>query len=301
MREYTLPMKIVSGSSNPALAQNIADQLKTTVIPCDISKFANGESRIKVGLEAKGQDILLIQSFSVPVDEHIIETLLIADALERLGARSVQLFVPWFGYSFQDKVFLPGQPLSAKVIARIIESAYIQKVYLLDLHNISIPGFFSIPTYHLTVMDTFVGHVKKHFDLSDAVVASPDYGGLKRARSFANELKLDLASVEKHRDLQTGEVTTAKLEGDVKGKTVFIFDDAILSGATTIEVSKILKEHGAKAVHFFATHGVFTGQAPHNLVDSPVDSVIITNSIARENIPEKIQVLDVSKTLVENL
>jgi ribose-phosphate pyrophosphokinase len=294
-------MKIVSGSSNPVLAQNIADQLKTAVIACEISKFANGETRLQISPEAKGQDILLVQSFSVPVDEHIIETLLIADALERLGARSVKLFVPWFGYSFQDKVFLPGQPLSAKVIARIVESTCIEKVYLLDLHNISIPGFFSIPTYHLTVMETFVRHIKKHFKLDQAVVASPDYGGLKRARSFANELKLELASVEKHRDLQTGEVTTAKLEGDVKGKNVFIFDDAILSGATTIEVSRTLKEHGAEAVHFFATHGVFTGDAPHNLIDSPVDSVIITNSIARANTPEKIQVLDVSQTLVENL
>lgn len=294
-------MKIVSGSSNPTLAQQIAGQLHTSVIPCEISKFANGESRIRVDAEARGEDILLVQSFSVPVDEHIIETLLIADALERLGARSVQLFVPWFGYSFQDKVFLPGQPLSAKVIARIIESTCIQKVYLLDLHNISIPGFFSIPTYHLTVMDTFVRYVKEHFELSEAVVASPDYGGLKRARSFANELKLELSSVEKHRDLQTGEVTTAKLEGNVREKTVFIFDDAILSGSTTIEVSKILKEHGAKAVHFFATHGVFTGEAPHNLIDSPVDSVIITNSITQESALEKIQILDVSKTLVENL
>lgn len=294
-------MKVVSGSSNPSLAQNIADQLQTEIIPCEIGKFANGESRIQVDQAAKGQDILLVQSFSLPVDEHIIETLLIADALERLGAQSVELFIPWFGYSFQDKVFMPGQPLSAKVMARIIESTCIQKVHLLDLHNISIPGFFSIPTYHLSIMSTFAQYVREHFKLDQAVVASPDYGGLKRAREFAKELSVELVSVEKHRDLKTGEVATVKLEGDVQDKIVFVFDDAILAGSTTIEVSKILKEHGAQAVHFLATHGVFTGDAPHNLIDSPVDSVVITNSIAQTNLPSKITVLDVSKTLVENL
>lgn len=294
-------MKIVSGSSNPQLAQQLAATLKFPLVKCQISKFANGEKRITVDTAAKREDVLLVQSFSDPVDEHIIETLLIADALERLGARSIELFVPWFGYSFQDKVFLPGEPLSAKVIARIVENTSIKKVYLLDLHNVSIPGFFSIPTYHLSAVEVFVDYTKKHFDLKNAVVVSPDYGGLKRAKVFADELKLDLASVEKHRDLKTGEVTTAKLEGNVTDKIVLIFDDAILSGRTTIEVSKFLKEKGAKEVHFFATHGVFTGTALKDLNQSKVDSVVVTNSIAHDQKFKKITMLDISPILVENI
>jgi ribose-phosphate pyrophosphokinase len=294
-------MKIISGSASPKLAQNISLQLNVPIVECDIDNFANGEKRIKVANEVKNEEILLVQSFYKPVDERIIETALIADSLERLGAKEVSLFIPWFGYSFQDKVFIPGEPLSAKVIAKIIESTCIRKVYLLDLHNISIPGFFSVPTYHISAMDQFVANIEEHFDLKQGIVVSPDFGGIKRARKFANELHLDMASVEKRRDLKTGQVTTTKLDGDVEGKTVFIFDDAILSGQTVVEVAKLLKEKGAKEIHFLATHGVFTGDALENLENSMVDSVTITNSIERPEQYKKITVLDISKTLVDNL
>ncbi|MCC6710786.1 MAG: ribose-phosphate pyrophosphokinase [Candidatus Pacebacteria bacterium] len=294
-------MKIVAGSASSQLATNIALQLNVPLVNCDIDTFANGEKRIKVANEVKNEEILIVQSFYQPVDERIIETTLIADALERLGAKEVSLFIPWFGYSFQDKVFLPGEPLSAKVIAKIIESTCIKKVYLLDLHNISIPGFFSIPTYHISAMSEFVKHISEHFNLSEAIVVSPDFGGLKRARQFANELHLDLASVDKKRDLKTGQVTTNKLDGDVTGKTVFIFDDAILSGQTVVEVAKLLKDQGAKEIHFLATHGVFTGNALEILENSQVDSVTITNSIERPEQYSKITVIDISKILVDNL
>lgn len=294
-------MKIISGSASPELAQNISLQLNAPLVECEIDTFANGEKRIKVANEVKNEEVLFIQSFYKPVDERIIEAALIADSLERLGAKEVSLFIPWFGYSFQDKVFVPGEPLSAKVIAKIIESTCIKKVYLLDLHNISIPGFFSVPTYHISAMDEFVAHIGEHFDLKQAIVVSPDFGGIKRARKFANELHLDMASVEKRRDLKTGQVTTTKLDGDVKNKTVFIFDDAILSGQTVVEVAKLLKEKGAKEIHFLATHGVFTGNALEELENSMVDSVTITNSIERPEQYKKITVIDISKTLVDNL
>lgn len=294
-------MKVIAGSASLKLAQNIALQLNVTLVNCEINNFANGEKKIRVANEVKNEEVLLVQSFYKPVDERIIETALITDALERLGAKEISLFIPWFGYSFQDKVFLPGEPLSAKVIAKIIESTCIKKVYLLDLHNISIPGFFSVPTYHISAMDEFVKHIEEHFDLSKAIVVSPDFGGIKRARLFANQLHLDMASVEKRRDLKTGQVTTTKLDGEVKDKTVFIFDDAILSGQTVVEVAKLLKENGAKEIHFLATHGVFTGNALTELEDSMVDSVTITNSIERPEQYQKITVIDISKILVDNL
>ncbi len=294
-------MKVIAGSASLKLAQNIALQLNVTLVNCEINNFANGEKKIRVANEVKNEEVLLVQSFYKPVDERIIETALITDALERLGAKEISLFIPWFGYSFQDKVFLPGEPLSAKVIAKIIESTCIKKVYLLDLHNISIPGFFSVPTYHISAMGEFVKHIEEHFDLTKAIVVSPDFGGIKRARLFANQLHLDMASVEKRRDLKTGQVTTTKLDGEVKDKTVFIFDDAILSGQTVVEVAKLLKENGAKEIHFLATHGVFTGNALTELEDSMVDSVTITNSIERPEQYQKITVIDISKILVDNL
>lgn len=294
-------MKVIAGSASLKLAQNIALQLNVTLVNCEINNFANGEKKIRVANEVKNEEVLLVQSFYQPVDERIIETALITDALERLGTKEISLFIPWFGYSFQDKVFLPGEPLSAKVIAKIIESTCIKKVYLLDLHNISIPGFFSVPTYHISAMDEFVKHIEKHFDLGKAIVVSPDFGGIKRARLFANQLHLDMASVEKRRDLKTGQVTTTKLDGEVKDKTVFIFDDAILSGQTVVEVAKLLKENGAREIHFLATHGVFTGNALQELENSMVDSVTITNSIERPEQYQKVTVIDVSKILVDNL
>ena len=150
-------------------------------------------------------------------------------------------------------------------------------------------------------MKEFVNHIEDHFDLSSSIVVSPDFGGIKRARMFANELHLDMASVEKRRDLKTGQVTTTKLDGDVKDKTVFIFDDAILSGQTVVEVAKLIKEKGAKEIHFLATHGVFTGDAIKSLEESMVNSVTITNSIERLEQYPKITVLDISKVLVDNL
>lgn len=294
-------MKIVSGSSDPQLAANIAKQLQTTVIPCKIAKFANGEKKITVSEEARDEKILLVQSFSQPVDEHIIETLLIADALERLGVESIELFVPWFGYSFQDKVFSPGQPLSAKVIAETLSNTSISKVYLLDLHNINIPGFFATPTDHLTALPIFTKYIQDNYQLTDALVVSPDFGGVKRAQEFADQLGLDIEVVEKRRDLKTGEIASMKLDGEITGKTIFIFDDAILSGGTTIKVTELLKEKGAKAVHFFATHGVFTNDALDKLGKSAIDSVVITNSITQADKNEKIVILDVAPAVVAKL
>ena len=148
----------------------------------EITKFANGEKRIWIKENVSGSDVVLIQSLSYPVDENIIELLLLIDALERAGAKDVHLIIPWLGYSLQDKVFRPGEAIAAKVVANLISNSNVKRVYLLDVHNTSIPGFFSIPTSHLTAMDIFVTYVKNNFAGSDLIVASPDFGGLKRAQ-----------------------------------------------------------------------------------------------------------------------
>lgn len=292
-------MKIISGSSNKKLAQNIADKLSLPLIDTEITTFANGEKRIWIKEQVRGENISIVQSFSHPTDEHIMEFLLITDALERLGARHINLIVPWMGYSLQDKVFREGEPIAAKVVANLVSNAYIKRAFLLDLHNTSTPGFFSIPTQYLSAIDLFAYYAKNNFDLNQTIIASPDFGGLKRARVFANKLDLDLANIDKHRDLKTGEVTAVGVHGHVKDKIVLLFDDCILSGGTVVEAAELLKNEGAREVHFLSTHGLFTGDAKENLQKSQVDSVVITNSIHQTSLPEKIKVLDVSQIFVD--
>lgn len=287
-------MRILSGSSNEPLAQKIAEKLKTTLVPVEISTFPNGEKRVWISDSVKGETIAIVQSFSGNVDSEIIEFLLLADALERGGARHVHAIIPWMGYSLQDKVFRAGEPIAAKVVANLVSTAFIKRVQLLDLHNTSIPGFFSIPTQHLSALELFVKYSQDTFDLQKAVVVSPDFGGLKRARVFADSLNLELANIDKTRHLETGIVTPQKISGEVEGKTCLVFDDVINTGSTVKQVAQFLKEHGASNVHFIVTHGLFAGPALSEISDDAIDSIVISNSILHQSPPEKINTIDVS-------
>lgn len=288
-------MKVIAGSSNIHLAQSIAATLQLDLIPTEITKFANDEKRIKILGEVQGEDIILVQSFSTPVDEHIIEFLLLTDALERMGARQINAIIPWFGYSLQDKVFQDGEPLSAKVIANLISNTYLHRVFLLDVHNPSIAGFFSVPTHHLSAVSLFTQYVKDNFDLNQTIVASPDFGGLKRAAEMAKILELDLVNIAKKRNLQTGEIIHMELQGNVADKTVLVFDDVIVSGGTVIEAAEILKQAGAKEVHFLVTHGLLVNDALQKIEESALDSVVISDSVSHQQLPNKIKVIDCTK------
>ncbi len=295
-------MKLISGSSNKNFANQLANHLGIKQLSVDISKFANDEKRVWIKDQVKGENIILVQSFSAPVDEQIIETLLLCDPLERLGARHVNMVIPWMGYSLQDKVFREGEPISAKVVADLISHAYNKRIFLLDVHNTSVPGFFSKPTHHLSAIDLFVSYVRENFDLNSSIVASPDFGGLKRARVFANKLDLDLVNIDKHRDLHTGDVTAVDIQGGaVEGKNIIFFDDVIVSGSTVIEAAKIMKQRGAQKVSFFSTHGLFVNDAISKLQDSQVDEVIITNSIHHPNLNNKIKVIDATPLFAQEI
>jgi len=294
-------MKIISGTSNSKLAGLLAQNLGLELLKTDISSFQNNEKRVWIQEDVTGQEVILVQSFSNPVDSTIIEFLLLADALERMGAKRVYAVIPWMGYSLQDKVFRTGESIAAKVIANLVSSSFIHRVYLLDLHNSSIPGFFSVPTIHTSGSDLFSQYTTDHFNLSEIVVASPDFGGLKRARSFAEKLDVPLVNVDKQRDLHSGEVTASAVHGDVTGKKVILFDDIIMSGGTAVETAKLLKEQGAAETHFFATHGLFVGNALAKLNDSDLDSIVVTNSVDQNNLPEKTTQIDCSATLAQTL
>ncbi len=263
--------------------------------------FANGEKRVWIKEKIDGQDVVLVQSFSDPVDANIIETLLIIDALERLGARDIHVVIPWLGYSLQDKVFRDGEPIAAKMIAKIISHSYVKRVYLVDLHNTSITGFFDVPTSHTTAMTLFAEYANSTLGNKNAVVASPDFGGMKRARQFATLLDVDLVNIDKTRNLKTGDVTAVGLHGDVGNKTVVVYDDIIVGGSTVTETAELLKQEGAKEVHFYSTHGLFVGNALQRITESPVDSVLITNSVAHEKLPARFKTLNLAPLLAQTL
>lgn len=294
-------MKILSGSSNRPFAQAVAEKLGLTLTNVEISTFANGELRVWIKEPVKGENIILVQSFSHPTDEYIIECLLLIDALERMGARHVNVVIPWMGYSLQDKVFRDGEPIAAKVVANLISKTYVKRAFLLDLHNSSTPGFFEIPTEHLSALNVFAEYAEQNFDLSNFVIASPDFGGLKRARVFAERLDLDLINIDKHRNLHTGKVEAMGVSGEVEGKSVIIFDDLINSGSTVVSAAEILKQEGAKEVHFFATHGPLVPTAYHILEESLIDSVVVTNSINHHGHSGKVKTLDVSGLFANEL
>ncbi len=294
-------MKIISGSSNRTLAESIAKHLNSELVDVEIGKFSNGEKRVWIKGPVRGQNVTLVQSLSEPTDEHLIESLLLVDALERMGARHINFVMPWMGYSLQDKVFREGEPIAAKVVANLLSNLYIKRVFLLDLHNSSIPGFFSIPTQYLLAHELFTEYAKKTFDLKNFVVASPDFGGLKRARTFAEGLDLELINIAKHRDLKTGETHAFGLHGEVEGKSVLIYDDLINTGSTIGTATSILKENGAKEVHFFATHGTFANNGYERVAQSGADSVVVTNSIQQNNTPKNIHVLDVGPLFADSL
>lgn len=293
-------MKIFAGSSNQLIAQKIAEKLGVQLGEVEIGTFPNGEKRVWIKESVKGENVVLVQSFSRPVDEYIVEFLLLADALERAGARHISVVIPWLGYSLQDKVFREGEPIAAKVIANLVSNAHVKRVFLLDLHNSSTPAFFSIPTQHSTALQLFVDYIKQNFSLENTVAASPDFGGLKRARAFAELLGLDLMNIDKNRDLKTGEIIGMGLNGEVEGKSVFIFDDIVNSGGTIISAADLLKRNGAKEVHFFATHGIFA-KGFEAVINSAVDSVVLTNSITQNISHPKIKILDASGIFADEL
>ncbi|MEX0895992.1 MAG: ribose-phosphate pyrophosphokinase [Patescibacteria group bacterium] len=288
-------MKLLSGTSNTPLAKQIADHFSLPLINTEISEFGNGERRIWIKESLSGQDVVITQSLAHPTDTNIMELLLLCDAVERLGARDVHLLVPWLGYSLQDKAFRQGEAIAAKVVANLLSSAYVRRVYLLDVHNTSIPGFFSVPTLHLSAMELFKQHVRTELKPENIVVASPDFGGLKRARQFADMLDTELVNIDKHRDLNSGQIESSILHGDVKGKTVLVYDDTIQSGGTVVEAADTLKEQGAEKVIFFATHGPMVEAAFKKIGQSSIDQVIVTNSVAHHDIAvSKLKTIDVS-------
>jgi ribose-phosphate pyrophosphokinase len=275
-------MKVFSGSSNPALARKIAQELKIKVGKIELSRFGNGECRVWIKEEVINSKAIIVQSFSQPPDENLIEFCLIADALKRLGVKKIISVIPWLGYCVQDKVFRPGEPLSSKVIARILQTLKISRIITLDLHNQAIAGFFDLPFTELFATYTFVDYFKKRKLEIDTIV-SPDIGAFKKSIKFAQAFGLPVVTINKERDLATGKVSIVSVSETIKGKRVLIVDDFISTGGTLIQTIHYLKEKGVKKIYACLTHHFYIKGVQEKIEESPLDCLFVTDSIQKPN------------------
>jgi ribose-phosphate pyrophosphokinase len=273
-------MKLIAGNSNPKLAQAIAKNLRTSLMKAEVTRFADHEIWVEVQENVRGEDVFLIQSTCYPTNDNIIELLICLDALKRASARRITAVIPYFGYARQDRKPGPRTPISAKLMANIITSAGADRVLTVDLHAGQIQGFFDIPLDNLYAEPVLVKDIKSRFkNLDNLVVASPDVGGVARARSLAKKLdNADLVIVDKRRE-RAGVSEVMNIIGDVKGKDVIICDDIVDSAGTLCNAAKAIKKEGAKSVSAYITHGVLSGKAVERIKDSVLDSVYVTDTI----------------------
>jgi ribose-phosphate pyrophosphokinase len=270
-------LKIFTGSSNPALAGEICDYLGIPLGGATIEKFPDGEKSIRVEDNVRGRDCYVVQSTCTPVDENLVELLIYLDCLQRASARRVTAVIPYFGYARQDRKDEGRVPITAKLVANIITAAGANRVLAIDLHTQQLQGFFDIPVDHLTG-ELVLSRYFKDKKISNLTVVSPDVGNIKTAAKYVAHLGGDLAIVHKRR-VSGGEVNAYEIIGDVAGRNILMCDDIIATAGTVCSAAKLVKQRGAEKIYVGATHGVFVAQAFERLVQSPIDEVVVTDTI----------------------
>lgn len=293
----TQPLVIFSGNSNKTLAKRICKYLGVPLGKADIQKFPDGEVSAKIEADVRGADVFIIQPTCTPVNDHLMELLILVDALKRASSARITAVIPYFGYARQDRKDEGRVPITAKLVANLIETAGVDRVVTLDLHAAQIQGFFDIPVDHLYGSRVIARYLKR-LDLSDLVVTSPDVGGLKMAWAYAKLLDARLAVVEKRR-ISPDSVEVGFVIGDVSGRNVVIVDDLISTGGTVTQAARLLKEKGAERVIIAATHAVFCGPAVERLTAAPVEEIIVTDTIPVTATLPNLQVLSVADFLGE--
>src|SRR3984893_4952565 len=271
-------IKLVSGNSNPALADAIAAHLATPLTKAVVRRFADMQIFVEIQENVRGSDVFVIQSTSYPANDHLMELLLIIDALRRPSARRITAVIPYFGYARQDRKFGSRSPISAKLVANMITHAGVDRVMTLDLHAGQIQGFFDIPTDNLYASPVMVRDIRERLDLSKVMVVSPDVGGVVRARGLAKRINTPLAIIDKRRE-RAGESEVMNVIGDVDGHTCILVDDMVDSGGTLVNAADALLANGAKDVFAYISHGVLSGGAAARITSSKLKELVITDSI----------------------
>ncbi|WP_375625782.1 MULTISPECIES: ribose-phosphate pyrophosphokinase [unclassified Bartonella] len=271
-------MKLFCGNSNPRLAEDVANYLNIPLGKATVKRFADQEIFVELHENVRGQDVFVLQSTSYPANDHLMELLIMIDALRRSSARRITAVIPYFGYARQDRKPGPRTPISAKLVANLITEAGAHRVLTLDLHAGQIQGFFDIPTDNLYAVPVISRDVKVHYSLENVIVVSPDVGGVVRARSLAKRLNSLLAIVDKRRE-RPGESEVMNIIGDVSGKDCLLLDDIVDSGGTLCNAASALLKHGANSVTAYITHGVLSGNAIERISNSEMKELVITDSI----------------------
>src|SRR6266700_237150 len=252
-------IKLVAGNSNPALAQAIAQGLDLPLTKAVVRRVADMEIFVEIQENVRGSDVFIIQSTSYPANDHLMELLIITDALRRASARRITAVIPYFGYARQDRKVGSRSPISAKLVANLITHAGVDRVMTLDLHAAQIQGFFDIPTDNLYASPVIVRDIRERFDLSKVMVVSPDVGGVVRARGLAKRINTPLAIIDKRRE-RAGESEVMNVIGEVAGRTCLLVDDIADSGGTLVNAADALLEQGATEVYAYISHGVLSGE-----------------------------------------
>jgi ribose-phosphate pyrophosphokinase len=290
---------VFSGNANKALARRVADYLNLPLGNCEVSRFPDGEIDVKVLEDVRGADVYVVQPTCPPVNENLIELLILIDCLRRASAERITAVVPYFGYARQDRKAEGRVPITAKLVANMIVSAGAQRALAMDLHAHQIQGFFDIPMDHLYAAPVLVDHFRK-LELHDLTVVSPDVGGVKMARAYAKRLGAGLAICDKRRS-GPSETEVMNVIGDVEGRNVVLVDDLISTGTSITEASRACKSRGAKDVWICATHPVLAGSALEKLRKAPLKEIVVTDTIPVDgkDVPGNLRVLSVANLLGE--
>ena len=293
-------LAIFSGNSNPVLAKKICDYLNLPMGNAKVKTFSDGEIQIEIDENVRSKDIFLIQSTCEPVNSNLVELLLMLDAFKRSSASRITAVIPYYGYARQDKKVAPRVPISAKLVADMLEVAGANRMITMDLHAGQIQGFFNIPVDNLFAAPVILEYIKGHFD-NQLVIVSPDAGGVERARAFAKRLHADLAIVDKRRDAPNQARAMAVI-GDVAGKIAIILDDMVDTAGTLIEAASAIIKNGAKEVHACCAHAVLSGPSMERITDSKLKSLMVTDTIPlseKVKVCDKIKVLTISELMGE--
>jgi ribose-phosphate pyrophosphokinase len=270
-------LKLFSGNANRALATEIAQSLGTPLADAEVDRFSDGEVFVQINENVRGADVFVIQPTCPPVNDTLMELLVMIDALKRASARRITAVLPYYGYGRQDRKVQPRVPITAKLVADLLTAAGVDRVIALDLHAGQIQGFFNIPVDHLFAAPVIIDYLGKK-ELQDAVIVSPDAGGVERARAIAKRLRASLAIIDKRRD-EPNVAVFMHLIGDVTGKDVVIIDDMIDTAGTLIQATQALDREGARRIIACGVHAVLSGPAVERIGASSIEEVVVTNSI----------------------
>ena len=289
--------KLFSGTANREFADKVGKYLNVEVGDASLKQFSDGEISVQITESVRGEDVYIIQPTCAPTNDNLMELLIMIDAFKRSSAKSISAVVPYYGYARQDRKAAPRVPITAKLVADLLEKAGINRIITLDLHAAQIQGFFNIPADNLFGSILFVDYIKAK-NLKNPIIASPDIGGVTRARSYASKLGLELVIVDKRRE-KANESEVMNIIGDVKGKDVILVDDMVDTAGTLVKAAAALKAKGATSVMACCTHGVLSGKAYKNLESEDLDELVISDTIPLKENHSKITVLTASKIMGE--